>query len=49
MQNFEPMTPNYEKAFLLSIGNIAAKFEEATPCSYRDVPTTKKVRRPPPA
>ena len=35
------MIPNYEKAQLLSIGNIAAKFEEVTPCSYRDMLPTE--------
>ena len=35
--NLEVLSPNYEKAHLLSIGYITAKFEEATPCSYRDM------------
>ena len=44
------LSPYYEKALLLSIGNIAAKFEDATPCSYRDMLRTKKWdARPPPA
>ena len=29
------LSANYEKAHLLSIDNIAAKFEDATPCSKR--------------
>ena len=33
---------NYEKTHLVSIGNIAAKFEESTPCSYRDMLRTKQ-------
>ena len=37
----EVLSPNYEKALLLSIDNIAAKFEDATPCSYRDMLRTK--------
>ena len=49
-KNFEPMTlkywtPNYEKAHLLSIGNIAAKLEDATPCIHR----ADKIGRRPPA
>ena len=40
----------YEKALLLHIGNIAAKLEDATPCSYRDMLRTKQWdARPPPA
>ena len=31
--DLEELSPNYEKAHLLSIDNIAAKFEEATLCS----------------
>ena len=48
--DLEVLSPNYEKALLLSIGNIAAKFEDATPCSYRDMLRAKKwdARRPPP-
>ena len=52
--DLEVLSPNYEKALLLSIGNIAAKFEDATPCSYRDMLRTKKwdarcpPTRPPP-
>ena len=46
---FEPMalvlSPNYEKAPLLSIGYIAAEFEDATPCSYRDILRTKTNRK----
>ena len=42
--DLEVLKPHYEKAPLLSIGNIAAKFEEATPC-YRYAPD-KIVRRP---
>ena len=37
---------NYEKAHLICIGNIAAKFEEATPCSYRDMLQTKNIETP---
>ena len=33
---------NNEKTHLLGIGNIAAKFEEATPCSHRDMLWTKQ-------
>ena len=36
------LSPNYAKALLLSIGNTAAKFEDATPCSYRDMLQTKR-------
>ena len=39
--DLEILSPNYEKAHLLIIGNIAAKFEEATPCSYTDMLQTK--------
>ena len=39
--------PHYKKAHILSIGNITAKFEEATPLSYIYSPD-KKMRRPPP-
>ena len=35
------LSPNYEKAAPLSIDNIAAKFEDVTPCSYRDILQTK--------
>ena len=38
----EVLSPYYENAPLLSIDNIAAKFEDATPCSYRDMLRTKK-------
>ena len=36
--DLEVSSPNYEKAHILSMGNIAAKFKEATPWSYRDMP-----------
>ena len=39
--DLEVLSPNYENALLLSIDNIASKFEDATPCSYRDMPRTK--------
>ena len=39
--DLEILSPNYEKAPLLSIDNIAVKFEDATPCSYRDMIQTK--------
>ena len=43
--DLEVLSPNYEKALLLSIGNIAAKFEDATtPCIYAP---DNKVRSPP--
>ena len=35
--DLEVLSPNYEKAHLLIIGNIAAKFEEATSCSYSNM------------
>ena len=43
--DLEVLSPNYEKALLHSIGNIAAKFEDATPCSYRDIFRTKTKNR----
>ena len=43
--DLEILSPNDEKAPLLSIANIAAKFEDATPCSYRDMLRTKKNRQ----
>lgn len=30
----EVLSSNYENAHLLSIGDIPAKYEEVTPCSY---------------
>ena len=39
------LSPYYEKALLLNIGNTAAKFEDATPCSYRDMLGTKMIRK----
>ena len=46
--DLQVLSPYYEKLHLLmiSIGNIATKFEEATSCSYRDTPD-KIVRRAP--
>ena len=43
--DLEVLSPNYEKVPLLSIDNIAAKFEDATHCSYRDMLRTKKNRK----
>ena len=37
MDDLEVLSPYYEKGHLLSKGNIAAKFQEATPCSYIDI------------
>ena len=39
--DLEILSPNYDKAPLLSIDNIAAKFEDATPCCDRDILRTK--------
>ena len=36
--DLEIMNPYYEKAPLLSIDNIDAKFEDVTPCNYRYTP-----------
>ena len=35
------LSPNFDKAPLIRIDNIAGKFEDATACSYKDLLWTK--------